>query len=220
MIKLIAHRGYSYKYGDNNMKSFKKAIDNKFDMIELDIQICKTGEIVIYHDLYVDNILISSLTCVELQKYNIVMLAEFFCEISPNNIEIFLDIKGDYDFTNSLYILLKKLLTVEELSNVYISGFNRNVIDNLQFYISDNFPIKLGFTTANSFIEQHCDILFKNIYFVCVELSSLTHDFVSYLQSKGIYVFSYTCSNKLDFEHMLHHNIDGIVSNLLLTDMR
>ena len=51
MTTLIAHRGYSGKYGDNNMMSFQAAYDNGFNMIETDVQLCKTGEIVIYHDL-------------------------------------------------------------------------------------------------------------------------------------------------------------------------
>ena len=34
MLK-IAHRGYSDKYGDNNMKAFHEALYAGFDMIEL-----------------------------------------------------------------------------------------------------------------------------------------------------------------------------------------
>ena len=34
----IAHRGYSAMYGDNNLRSFREAIDcGQFDMIETDI---------------------------------------------------------------------------------------------------------------------------------------------------------------------------------------
>ena len=60
MLK-IAHRGFSGKYGDNNLDSFQAAIDNGFDMVELDIQMCKSGEIVVYHDRYIDNQLIINL---------------------------------------------------------------------------------------------------------------------------------------------------------------
>ena len=50
----IAHRGYSDKYGDNNIESFLEAIGSGFDMIELDVQLCKTGEIVIFHDTHLN----------------------------------------------------------------------------------------------------------------------------------------------------------------------
>ena len=37
----IAHRGYSDLHKDNTMPSFLAAIDNSFDIIELDIQLTK-----------------------------------------------------------------------------------------------------------------------------------------------------------------------------------
>ena len=37
----IAHRGY--KYIDNSILAFENAIKEGFDMIELDIQLCKSG---------------------------------------------------------------------------------------------------------------------------------------------------------------------------------
>ena len=39
----IAHRGYSSKHADNSKEAFNEAIIHKFDMIELDIQLCKNG---------------------------------------------------------------------------------------------------------------------------------------------------------------------------------
>ena len=47
----IAHRGYSSKYSDNTRASFVGAIDAGFDMIELDVHLCNSGELVIHHDL-------------------------------------------------------------------------------------------------------------------------------------------------------------------------
>ena len=52
---VIAHRGYSDKCGDNNIPSFLEAVHYGFDMVEMDIQLCKTGEIIVYHDLTIDN---------------------------------------------------------------------------------------------------------------------------------------------------------------------
>ena len=51
----IAHRGYTENYPDNSLHAFKEAIYHGFQMIEMDIQICKTREIVIYHDVFIDN---------------------------------------------------------------------------------------------------------------------------------------------------------------------
>ena len=58
----IAHRGYSEKYGDNNLESFLEAINVGFDMIEMDLQLCKTGEIVVFHNTYLNDRAISEYT--------------------------------------------------------------------------------------------------------------------------------------------------------------
>ena len=70
----IAHRGSSHKYGDNNMISFQKALEEGFDMIELDIQLCATGDIVIYHDTFIDNKYIENMKLKEIKHYNILLL--------------------------------------------------------------------------------------------------------------------------------------------------
>ena len=64
----IAHRGYSDKCGDNNITSFLEAVYYGFDMLEMDIQLCKTGEIVVHHDTYLHQKPISAYTFKELQE--------------------------------------------------------------------------------------------------------------------------------------------------------
>ena len=51
----IGHRGFPDNFGDTNMVSFLEAERVGFDMIELDIQLCNTGEIVVYHDTWFKN---------------------------------------------------------------------------------------------------------------------------------------------------------------------
>ena len=48
----IAHRGYSDLHKDNTMQSFHAAIDNNFDIIELDIQLTKDNIIIVFSYIY------------------------------------------------------------------------------------------------------------------------------------------------------------------------
>jgi len=50
MINNIAHRGYSRFYPENTMLAFHKAVEAGCDAIELDLQLSKDGELVIFHD--------------------------------------------------------------------------------------------------------------------------------------------------------------------------
>lgn len=47
---IIAHRGASAYYPENTLVSFQKAIEMGIDMIELDIQLTRDGEVAVFHD--------------------------------------------------------------------------------------------------------------------------------------------------------------------------
>ena len=49
-MELFAHRGYSAKYPENTMISFRSAMDYAVDGIELDVHMTKDGHIVVIHD--------------------------------------------------------------------------------------------------------------------------------------------------------------------------
>lgn len=54
--KIIAHRGYSKKYPENTLISFRKAKELLTDGIELDVHMTADGELVIHHDYYLKKI--------------------------------------------------------------------------------------------------------------------------------------------------------------------
>ena len=117
MLK-IAHRGSSLLYGDNNMISFYEAHLNGFDIIELDVQLCSTGQIVVYHDTYINNNFIADTSFEELKLLNIPTLNDVFksiCNIlSENGVLIIEDPsllecikKTSYDQFYNEHILIK-----------------------------------------------------------------------------------------------------------------
>lgn len=206
----IAHRGYSAKYGDNNMESFCQAIHHRFDMIELDIQLCKTGEIVIFHDTYLDGKAIIDYEVTELLPHGILTLDDFFLDISPNLIKVFLDIKGSPEVAYPLISMLSALFTDQQLRNIYISGFGRHSIETLR---NTRLPICLGLTTSNDFTLEQLEALTKSLDFVCLHWTALNHENIEFLKSKNKLVFSYTCENEHNYRVMKQYSLDGIVTN-------
>ena len=53
-MNLIAHRGFSSKAPENTFASFDKAIENGFNIIELDVQLTRDKVPVIIHDYKLD----------------------------------------------------------------------------------------------------------------------------------------------------------------------
>lgn len=72
-ILRVAHRGASGDEPENTMRAFQRAIDLGVDMIELDVHLCKSGELVVIHDFTVDRTTkgtgqVSHLTLDEIKK--------------------------------------------------------------------------------------------------------------------------------------------------------
>lgn len=209
----IAHRGSSHKYGDNNMISFQKALEEGFDMIELDIQLCATGDIVIYHDTFIDNKYIENMKLKEIKHYNILLLDDFLSEFHDKNILIFIDIKGSHMVCYPLIELLGKWFSSENIHKIYISGFNRYFVD---YITQSNLNLNIGFTTDNKYPIKQLIELINDCSFVCLHWSVLDHETIDYLHQQGIKVFSFTCENLFILNHMNKYKLDGIVTNYFI----
>ena len=214
MIK-IAHRGYSSKFRENTMRSFIAALNKKFDMIELDIQLCRSGEIVVYHDLTIKDYKIIDLTLTELKEIDkdLITLDEFFRKIDSFKIKIFLDVKG---FSEIVYPLKKFLINSVYkiyLPNIFISSFNLEIVEMMKTY---PMSFKLGFTTCNVLTDKVKNQLIDNIDFVCIDYSVINKKDIHYLKSKKILVFSCTCKNDLILSYLKNFDLDGIVSDILI----
>ena len=64
---IIAHRGYSTKYRPNSIDAIIAAFENGADACEVDVQITKDGEPVLFHDYKLRDTSISDLAYRELK---------------------------------------------------------------------------------------------------------------------------------------------------------
>jgi glycerophosphoryl diester phosphodiesterase len=53
---IIAHRGWSARYPENTMSAIRAAIRLGVDMVEIDVQETRDGELVVFHDYRLDRI--------------------------------------------------------------------------------------------------------------------------------------------------------------------
>ncbi|MEZ5199328.1 MAG: glycerophosphodiester phosphodiesterase [Bacteroidales bacterium] len=49
-MKIIGHRGAAGLEPENTLISFARALEAKVYMIEFDVHLCRTGEVVVIHD--------------------------------------------------------------------------------------------------------------------------------------------------------------------------
>lgn len=207
----IAHRGHSEKAKDNSINSFESAISNDFDMIELDIQLTKDNIIVIYHDPYINDLLIKDINYSDIIAIDpdIIKLTYFLDEYYNNYyIPICLDIKG----TKNIINILPNIITKYNLKYIYIGSFNIEIIEELY---NINPSLNYGIITENMFPKDIIDLFVAryNIAFFSFHWSILNPEIVKYIESKNIYVFSYTCENTFILNNMLYNNVTKIITN-------
>ena len=103
--KLIAHRGCydNIKIPENTLKSFQRAVNNDY-AIELDVQLTKDKELIVYHDadllrLCEANYQIKDLYFAELRQYKLLRSAETIPKLKDvlrlinNQVPLFIEIK-------------------------------------------------------------------------------------------------------------------------------
>jgi len=76
MSLIFAHRGWSGRYPENTVLAFEKALEAGADGIELDVQLSKDGEVMVFHDESLERVTgyagnIRDLTRAELEKLNV-----------------------------------------------------------------------------------------------------------------------------------------------------
>ena len=226
----IAHRGHSDFFKDNTINAFLDAYKNNFDMIELDIVLTKDNKIAIYHDTFINELLIKNITYEELRNIDkdIILLETFFKHIDTNKIKVYLDIKADHNISIFLHELLENNKNnkndknnknnknnkndIINLNNVYLASFNTLILKEL-IMLNPNY--QLGFITENVF-ENDILMIYKekyNLKFVAFHWTSLNNYNIDFLHKNNILIYTYTCKNNNILLFMKEFNIDGIVTN-------
>ena len=209
----IAHRGSSDCFKDNTINAFIAALDEDFDMVECDIQLCATNEIIVFHDTYINSKMIKDLSFNDLldEDKDIITLGEFFSIPGMKESKVYLDLKGEIELSDALIEFLEDNEDIDR-RNLYIASYNMKHLEILK--LLDN-TLKLGLISENNFNDAILIKLVQEslIKFVALHWSTLDNDTIELLRVFDIKVFTYTCKNNMVLKQIEKFKVDGIVSN-------
>lgn len=221
----IAHRGYSLlRKRENTLFAFQNAIKHNFDMIELDIHLSKSNDLIIHHDDYIiDNKtykFIKDLTYQEINVLNpyIITLPFLFKNIDKEKIKIYLDIKGDKNIIKPLISYLDN--EFNDFNNIIVSSFNRKCLKDIINYnkgkvCDDKKYLEKGFITENIYTNTELFLLLRNIEYAIVHWTMLDQELVKFCKENNKKLFCYTLKDKEQLKFIKKFDIDGIVSDIL-----
>ena len=204
-MKYIAHRGYSLRHRDNSVEAIREALERKYDGVELDIQLCKTGEIVLFHDVYFENTFVADMTLEDLKFKGVCSLKEVYDTLPHiRRTRVLLDVKGNDPM---IITALLYFYEHESLENVFFCSFNRKLL----YGLPDKY--KKGSTLETTFRESEYEMITQDLSAVVLHWTCLDHGFIAYCKSRGILVYTYTHKDLMEYEYMKRYDVDGIITN-------
>lgn len=212
---IIGHRGAMGYETENTLLSFQKALDLFVDMIEIDVYVIKTGEVVVFHDKTLKRLAsslenIEDLTLEEVKNINLignhqiptlVEVIEFINKRVPINIEL----KG-----NKTALPTQKIIEKYQNHHFLISSFNW---DELTVFRKLNSKIPIAVLSE----QNHLNAIHiaKKLKAIAINpwFFTLTKHEVEEIQSNGLQVYTYTVNEITDIKEAIYFGVDGMFCN-------
>lgn len=214
-MQIIGHRGACGYEPDNTVLSFNKALELSVDMVELDVQACKTGELVIFHDFQlgelgnISDMPFEQIRSILLQKRGQIPVLEEVINCINRRVPINIELKG-LGVTKAVCLLLQEYFKKGWCkSDFCVSSFHHQEALSFREIIDD---IPIGFLYRYTFDIDEISQLKKND-FVGLHVEQVSQELVHKLHEKEIKVYVYTVNDYETANALKGLGVDGIFSN-------
>lgn len=211
----IGHRGAKGYVAENTLASFQKALDLKVDGIELDVYLCKSGEVVVIHDDTIDRTtsgkgFVKDFSATELSAFEIPTLKAVF-ELIDRKCFINVEIKS-YEASDKVVELIEHFVEEKNWDYTYfiVSSFDWNAIQQVHFL---NDKIRIGVLTNTDLDLAIAFAKFIRAYSIHPYYHLLTDENVTQMQSKNFKVYPWTINEPEDIIFVKSLNVDGIITD-------
>jgi glycerophosphoryl diester phosphodiesterase len=216
----IGHRGAMGHVMENTLPSVQKALDLKVDMIEIDVFICKTGELVVFHDDLLDNLSsstgkIEDLTLEEIKKvklngnFNIPTLEEVI-DLVQKKVPLNIELKGKNTAKPTFELLKKYYQKGYKYENFVISSFLWN---ELEIYQKLDNNISIAVLTEENPLNAIPFAKKINAKAINPWFKNLTKNQVIEIKKEGFKIYTYTVNEKDDIIKIKSWGVDGVFTN-------
>lgn len=224
--KLQAHRGHWIKSNrQNTLESLADAKKEKFCMAEIDVQLTKDGEVILFHDfdlknICLKNVLISELNFKDLQKLiKVDSLEEVLLSTDrPEFLNIELKTKSwrNFSLEEKVISLLRKTGT---MGNVLFSSFNHLSLLKLKNLEPEIPRAMLATGEKNNWNKVYLKYLYLaplvEPQLIHIETTMANEEFVSFLKSKNLKISVWTENDLSMAKKFYQMGVDSIISDVL-----
>lgn len=217
----IGHRGAGGYNPENILESFKKAIELGIDIIELDVQRCKTGEIVVMHDFKVDRTTngkgyVAGKTLTELEELDaghsqkIPTLAEVLSFVA-GRIGVEIELKSEGIATDVAKIIKNCLDDGKWKPDFFVvASFNHYELLDFKKLMPDIAiaPFLVGIPIGYAEFGEKMGAKVVNIYY-----EAINKNFVEDTHKRGMQIIAWTVNDEESIARLRALGVDGIISD-------
>lgn len=216
----IGHRGAMGHETENTLASVKKALELHVDMIEIDVFLIKSGELVVFHDEILDRLTntsgrIEDFTFEELQKvivkgnHRIPTLHEVI-EIMDRKVPLNIELKGKNTALPTFEVLKKFYQKGWKKDDFVISSFLWNELETFRKLDKE---ISIAVLTEENPLEALATG--KKLSAVAINpwWETLTKENLQQIHNEGFLIYTYTVNEPKDIKWVTELGVDGIFCN-------
>ncbi|WP_211361228.1 glycerophosphodiester phosphodiesterase [Colwellia hornerae] len=220
-ILKIGHRGAMGHEPENTIRSFKKALALHVDAIELDVYVCKTGELVVIHDDKVDRTTngvgytedktFTELRQLDAGKGELIPTLEEVLDVVDKSVIVNIELKGR-STAFATYQVIDKYINEKGWSELdfMVSSFDHHELNKFK-HLYPQIPI--GVLLEGVPLSYADCAVQLNAQSINLSLDFINQDFVNDAHQKGLQVYVYTVNDYDDIAKVKKLNIDGIFCN-------
>ena len=217
----IGHRGAKGHIAENTLPSISKAIELGVDGIEIDIFVCKSGELVVFHDKKLDRLTnshgyIESLEYDSIRKISVlgehkIPTLNEVLELIDGKVFLNIELKGS-GTAEPTHKLLTPLLKQKKWrpDQFIISSFN---LEELEIFYNLNKKVPIAILTGADPLDAIPIAKKLNALAINPSFRALNIKNVKKIQEAGYKVFPYTINEPKDIQKILTLEVDGIITD-------
>lgn len=222
--QIVAHRGGAAFAPENTMAALEHAIAMKLDMVEIDVQQLRDGELVLLHDdnfkrTAGENRKVWEVGYDEVKSYDAgswfspefsgepVPKLDDFLNRARNNIRVMIELKSTGHETNLVEGVIALVEKYEMLDQCNIGSMNLELLKEVKAINPD---METVYITPLIYSTQY-DIDFIDAF--SVETTMLTREMVVNMHWQGKEVYGWTANSKETIEKNIRCQVNGIVTD-------
>lgn len=218
---VIGHRGAAGHVAENTLPSITKAMELGVDGVEIDVFRCASGELVVFHDVMLDQLTnatggIETLDLDSIQKikvlgtYSIPTLKQVM-DLIEGKILLNIELKG-----TQTAVLTHELLQpyfesgVWKKENILISSFNWK---ELELFYKVNQEVPIAILSDADPLDAIPIAKQLNAQAINPDFKALNKKNVQLIKKENLKIYPYTVNTPKDIQNMLALGVDGIITN-------